>query len=170
MNLNVDCILTVFDYLELSDMLSLAQVNENLVSVIGAALERRFATKQVFLETDSSRNYRNFKVIENEYQITFHDSKGLEFSKFLPKFGHLIPKLYINGEANVHKLFEKINFYCSESLTELTFLVVFANNINDAFKKSFKNLQYLRIRHSFNMMNHSLTFTDMFPAMESLVF
>lgn len=165
MDLNTDCLLTIFDDLNVTDLLSLTETNTNLLDASTATLKRRFAKKEVKVRFGNSD--KKFEITENAVEIYFIDTKRLEFVKILQNFSHLLSNLEINANVlhiNITNFVEQVNSYCFESLTKLCIWTFNQKHIFDAIKMPFKSVEHLSIWGNFDYVN-KLTLTEMFPAL-----
>lgn len=175
MDLNVDCLFIIFQHLDVYDLLSVAEANEYLLFAVQAVSKHRFGRKKATIRID----FFGFSMNENKDEIQLFDIGQLELLKrnVLKYFGHSFAVLQVNIGISfeditvVPRLFEQINLYCSESLTDLQLSILKPGNMVDAFKKPFQNVNNLTIFYELNQFDNShLTFTEIFPALRYLTF
>lgn len=123
-DLNIDCLEHVFQYLNLSELIAVADANQRLNIAANLIFMRKYSAKTVeFQGIHLSRNRRIKFEMDNFGNIYIGDLRTC--LTYLRCFGHLIAHVtfrFASGRDNsAHELrvLDYINEYCSESLTEI---------------------------------------------------
>lgn len=119
-DLNDDVLLETFDKLEFENWLDLTDTNYRFRELISQHIIR--FNEQLVHFILNSIDRRKEKVILHRDSTTFIHDQNLAF-KVLRSFGHVITRIYIDGNSmNTFpqtSVYMYINKYCSESLKEL---------------------------------------------------
>lgn len=153
-DLNIDCLESVFEYLELGDLINVADANKRMNKAANYLFVReqshkRFYFKQVLI---SKCQFDGKRLSNTKDWILFRDLKTS--LRFIRCFGHLISIVYceffryydnskemiFNYESD-HHIMDYVNQYCSESLTQITFKM--AMNCWDRLKKPFSKVEHV---------------------------
>lgn len=193
--LNEDCIIFILEKLDFEDLLSMAQVNENLRVLANDVFRRKFAKKKIviynyFLDEEPEEELGiiakaltrlRFKFIEkrNANPATIINNESIEIMEnvynslnVLKCFGNRIQKLkLVFGEAESdesQKILRFVNKYCSESLIDFE-LDVSEGNAFKCFKKPFKTIEHLSLRDFIPNIEESIPqMNHTFPVLHSL--
>lgn len=149
-NVNQDCLKNIFKYLELEDLLNVANANKYI----------KPATEQPFVEKYSKRfiqivRYKRSGPIE-EFNSIVCVQRYKQILQLLRCFGHLITKLdycynatsvstYCAPLPSYQRILSYINEYCAESLTNFHVYPAYAF---EKFTKPFPKVEQLLIEHS----------------------
>lgn len=162
----------IFERLQVTELMSLADTNKNLQLVVEDVLRRRFAKKMIVFngpystsKTATSRFY--LTESNNEIQISHYPT----VLKMLKKFSHLISKLKVMHPYNLpaknhaNEIYRLINLHCSETLTELSMI----NKEFDIFGEltdSFKRVEHVSLSGNFHKLSNH--FNEIFPSTQHL--
>lgn len=173
MDMNIDCLLLIFEDMHIFDLLSLTEVNKNLLPVVQDVLRRRFLKKAVIFLCPFDHftpKYTRTNVEEFSDEIYI---KHMSFcTSTLDYFGHLISTLkilhdYKIPQEDAQTIFGSANLYCAESLRELHILN--QNDIFAHFKKPFEKVTHVSLDGVFkHFSNSDLAFLEIFPVMQHL--
>lgn len=126
-----ECLEHIFSYLDLADLLNVADVDRSFQKATYVPFKQKYARKSIEIRSSGIYNHgeasRELFHVE-ESKIAIGDSKmGLQL---LRSFGHLISRLHLNtggvdgllvlGEM-LRAVSEYVEKYCMESLTKITF-------------------------------------------------
>lgn len=138
-DLNFDCLESILEYLELIDLLNVADCNKRLQKAAELVYAYKYGDKTVLFSNRPTD--RLIRVVDKYIEIT-----DLKVSlRFLRCVGCEISKIEIRKRGrwkknieDQYKLFKYINKYCAEHLEEMKLLktkfVVDSNNFNQPFK------------------------------------
>lgn len=170
MDLNADCKLLILEKLDLSELISVSELNNHLSLLVENVLRCRLAGKLVVLPGPYTMFSSRSDELPPENSVIIEEFPLA--SKVLKNYGHLISSIKIdnfymplNSAKTIYKL---INLHCSETLTELHISNTLTN-IFDAFEKPFKIVENLLLEGSFDKLDNSnYGFNELFPSMRFL--
>lgn len=115
-DINIDCLETIFKYLQFDDLLNIAHTNKALKAAADLAFASKFRNRKFILELSAAQSV---KVYQQATQIYVYDlGKCLQL---LRCFGHFIRTISINFSSNWKYVLSYINEYCVESLQQMDF-------------------------------------------------
>ncbi|XP_055308303.1 uncharacterized protein LOC129572383 [Sitodiplosis mosellana] len=160
-DMNLICLEECFEYLQLKDILSVADTTKRLRKAAQGVYLRKYGEK-----TTIEYSYNQLWLCRtNKPSIKFDDLKTP--LQLLRCFGHMIHDMEINFEKSnrgrVQKLLMQLNEYCAESLIKLTFIGVKKNELN-ILTKPFTKIQEVVTKMGFLPENGLLC--KLFPKME----
>lgn len=164
-NINVDCMLLIFEEMDFASLLNIAQTNKHISAIAVDVFRRKFSNKMILIEDYSdlpkqidifSNNWNWFgqlpKEITSGQETYFVSNDQIRITdrqlilSTLKYFGSVIKKLkitYADADLIESKLITRyINKYCSSSLTELQ-LDNCAGSVLKHMKRPFKNVEHL---------------------------
>lgn len=171
-NLNIDVQYLIFEHLDLTDLISMAQTNEDFSALATDVFRRKFSKKLI---TIYNPNYLfphvDFQHMGDTVLIQHFDT----ILMVLKQFGHTIQKLsveYTNTNLKtieIAKISEFINLYCSDTLIEFK-VFSFHREIFEKMSKPFTNVEVVSIRGEFKstLDSGNLRIEELFPAMRDL--
>lgn len=123
-DLNIDCLEHVFQYLNLSDLIAVADANQQLNTAANLIYVRKYSAKPVLFQGIHLSRNRRIKY-EMDYFGNIHMGDLRTCLTYLRCFGHLIPNLtfrFTTSRDNAQhelRVIHYINEYCSGSLAEI---------------------------------------------------
>lgn len=172
-NLNIDCLNNVFEYLELDDLLNVADANKQLHRAANLTYVRKYCRKQVIFEHITLSRDRDMYVTDKVISIgDFRTSL-----QFIRCFGRLIcdVKFDSNGSEDMtciinhecdHHVIRYVNEYCSESLIKIQMCTA-VGGWEGQLRKPFSKIRRVQLE------NCNFTFKDslsrLFPRMQILI-
>lgn len=193
-DLNEDCTILILDQLNIGDLLSMAQTNQNLNLLAVDVFRRRFSKKKIIIhnyygDDESERNESGIisKALNrfgitvqsppNSFYMVYPDrveiSRDFNMSlNILKYFGSFIQKLKLvlaNSETNAStKIIQFVNEYCYKSLIEFE-LDTSDGNAFRQMKNSFIHVERVTFRDCIpDGENGVFPLNIMFPAMRTL--
>lgn len=162
-DLNIDCKLLIFDYLPISDLVSLVSTNKFFSTLMRAVLTRRFSEKELIFET----RYRVDEYIETSDRIHIRLESNAIWT--LEQFGPYIQSIKLADlKVSEPKVYKLIDEYCSETLVHLN-LDYLHENFFEFMKTPFKKVQTISLSGLiYTLASDELGFSDMFPALRYL--
>lgn len=168
-DLDMDCLMLIFEELEIVELLAIAEASPVLSYAAAEIYRRNFSKKSVRFVTP----YNEASDIRISDQI-INIRNLVTAVRIVKHFGHLISHLEITQYGRNCRGGDKlminnlINYYCSESLTQLT-LDINEADFFDCMNKPFINIKDLSIEGDFKSLNSkSFQFNELFPAIKSL--
>lgn len=167
-DINYDCLEAVFEKLEISDLLNLADTSKTLRILIQSRLPGKFNRLEC-IKIEKVRPSRNPLILFDGKSCRITDAKSSV--RFLRCFGHLIRAICIDYEAGFGFLYTKIyqylNEYCCDNLKRLQIDSAPAFAINHVLDKPFPKvkhaiLEYVTLGDTFSHFN------QLFPNIKSL--
>lgn len=136
MDINIDCLESIFGYLGLSDLLSVSDSNNHMKSAAELIYLRKYGAQKIRLNLFPHSPATSPLVNEQSNEIIISNSKMC--FQILRCFGHLIRNLHITGDRfvrcetreniivasrnqNTTRLIGYMIKYCSKFVTEITF-------------------------------------------------
>lgn len=165
-DMNIDCIEEIFEYLSIIDLLRVADTNKRFQKAASLVFSRKYAFEYVSIKSDRIKlGWRNIDEIRD-----FIDSFRL-----LRCFGQLISNIHIqldDAVNSVHgqfaELFRYVNEYCAQNLKELRIVDVSRTVIIDNISKAFAKLESISFdgpRLGENLTN----LNELLPQMRQLI-
>lgn len=166
-DLNIDCLEEIFKYLDLSNLLNVANSNKWLKIAASFVFRRNYGKKRVTViqpygyEGIPLRVYCKNVIVRATFSL-----------RFLRYFGCIVSKLEIIldniSQKQVYKICFYINEYCTESLIELEILGFGINNIIFRnIQKPFVNIEMVSFRWC-HLEKNLIQFNKWFPKMRHL--
>lgn len=146
-DVNTDCLQIVFNYLNLRDLLNIADANKHLKSAAEFVFARFFGKKTIFLRVMFAYSDDLLEMSQQKIEIN-----ALKTSLQLMRcFGALISKLEYDYSIESfpkhrNKLDWYINEYCAESLRDIEFFTI-SEEVFENIEKSFLNVKSLRFNY-----------------------
>lgn len=195
-DLNVDCLLHIFKYLDFNSLLNTAEVSEELSFFAAEVFKRKTSKIEVlllsndyFAEDSNDESFHEdilskalgvfgFRQKRPKTEIAFNDSiKIFDFEmslNTLKHFGRVIEKLSVQfnylKSTDTIMISEFINKYCSESLVHLHFEDCTCNCLQ-SMKEPFENVENLAFTLRLeNLGNTTLSMNELFPKVRRLSF
>lgn len=174
MDLNVDCQHLIFDEMPFANLLTLADTNKILRSVITDAIRRRLAKKYVTFRNPYFAAGTKYNSFVSEFDDRIEVRNLVSVSRFLQTFGHFITDLRIFhnnrlSEFQSRKILHLVNFHCTDTLKRFHL----SNNnydVFDEFKKPFKRVESVLFSSRFpSLSNSNFSFSELFPLMNELL-
>lgn len=154
-DVNYDCLEMVFKFLDLADLVNVAESSRHFIDVAHSVYRRRYRSKTVSL---------NLNPIDSE---PTHDHNELKIGEgiaeaFFRQFGHLVSSLSFNSmphyAVNIEKSLLK---HCADSLTALELVLCRDSNF-EMLNKPLEKVEKLTITKSF--LGQKLSFLNIwFP-------
>lgn len=165
-DLNEDCLLMIFDRLQLLDLIAIAETNEHLYHVTISAARQRFVKKPLKLHGPYTKSVddRGTAIVENDDFVKLSNLKTIH--KVLTLYGHVITNLDVEyrTDSQVQDLNRMINVICSDSLIDYHVSGGFFGFFNH-FEKPFKHVQSLSLTGSFDYLgNSAYNLSELFPS------
>lgn len=173
-DLNIDCLEGILEYLKLEDLLNAADSNKRLCHASKFVFFGKYGSPKItFIRAYKSRQecLKQYKLIEvqTKNNISLNDLKSI--FQILRNFGHLISKINfdllsseISRQTRIY-IIDYVNYYCHESLNEI-FIVMMNQDFLKCFKKPFIRVKTVTILSGFLMQKNSLVWS--FPKMQNL--
>lgn len=165
-DLNIDCLESIFNHLDLIDLFNVSELNENTFEAARLVFSRQFTKYQCIISGHESPH----PICVNDATITINcDLAGL---RFMRTFGGLMKKLQLdyirneqlmNDSSEVQSVFNK----CATALTELR-LINCDETIFSYFENTFENVTNLRI--SCSRLGKCMDLNKWFPKLTNLEF
>lgn len=129
LQINNDCLIDVFDYLSLEDLLNVAEAHASLVPAARMVVVRRYRTKPFYLNLGTVRF-----IGDDCVEIRQHTA-----ATFFRQFGAALSSLVINFEGHHEQAIEKsLLENCTNTLTKLELAMCNTSSLNaidDSFRK-----------------------------------
>lgn len=180
-DLNDDCLIKIFGYLDLQNLFNVAVANEWLRSAAAVVYERKFGTKTVEIyqihgtrpKTRSSavRNYfADLSATPKEWKYSIDIRSSRLCFQYIRCFGPSISKITIDYNESMSKLYEHlhhyVNQYCTESLIEIGFWSKPGRPI-EQFVKPFGNVEKVSVMNG-SIGDQLPQFVEWFPHLRHL--
>lgn len=169
-DLNDDCLVKIFEHLELKDLYMLSIASEWLRPAAADVYVRKFGTKPVQIRgcSDPEMDFDGLSPRENNSNIDIFSLRMcLQYLRF---FGSSISSLLIDYDESMSKRFQYVdkyvNKYCADSLIEISFLFM-TNTIIEPFEKQFVSVESLKI-YSCELAKNLPSFAEWFPNVRRL--
>lgn len=171
MDMNTDCHLLIFKYLNFATLISLSATSKNLSAVAGEVLKRRFTEKTLTISIPYFFGKMECNVFEENDKIALKNYETI--SVMLTQHGHLIRKLKIDHslafDRDAHLIYRNISLYCAETLQEL-YIKSAGEHFFNEFEKPFRNLEILSLTGRFNeLAKIENSLSGMFPTLRHLI-
>lgn len=170
-DLNTDCKLLILDELNLSGLISIADINQEFHLLAVGIYRRKFARKAIYIgkPTEYLSNLQwSIKELDNAIEINSQHTS----IKLLEYFGHLISKLSIYHDDRTSSNTEMIVALASRNCIKLTTFEVDINYICTLFdhvEKPFANVENVTIKCGIcNLASKTLTLNEIFPSMRHM--
>lgn len=170
-DVNIDCIESMFGHLELVELLNVADSNEYLKIGAEMIFSRKYAKKRLWMDLIPDASVPSISIQKSWTKIT--DMKTC--LQTLRCFGHLITNLHVTGDQflpygreteQVFWLLDYINEYCRNDLQEITF-EKFSGMTLCQIQLPFLKLKTIRFRYC--CVERTLpNFNKLFPAVRKL--
>lgn len=177
-DLKLSCLESVFDHLEMSDLLNVADSNERLKKAAGMVFLRRYSDKKVWLHKPRLSTKPKLRVYSANIMI-----EDLKTSlQILRCFGDLIFKLEITEDEVssdweftekfgiyqiIHNsIMDYVNRFCATSLKELALIMV-PKSALDHLKRPFVSLETVHL-FSCRLGKELMPLDELFPAIQNL--
>lgn len=140
-DVNTDCLQIVFNYLNLRDLLNIADANKYVKSAAELIFVRIFGKKTIFLRVMFAYSEEMLEMSQQKIEIN-----ALKTSLQLMRcFGALISKLEYDYSIESfpkhrNELDWYINKYCAESLTDIEFFTI-SEEVFENIEKPFLNVK-----------------------------
>lgn len=147
-DLNADCLLLVLQRLDFASLISVAESNQHLKSIVSIILEQMLRNKMVII-AHSTSYLQTFILNISEYENNIK-IRNLEIAEqMLKNSGHLIRNLTIDNayEAMINStrlIYKLVNVHCSKTLTGIT-LLSSKNNFLEEFTNRFENVEIVSL-------------------------
>lgn len=146
-DINADCLQSIFNFLNLRDLLNVADANKYIKSAADSLFVRNFGKKTIFLRVMFARSDELLEM--SQHKIEVNDLKTS--LRLMRCFGAFISKLEYDFSIEsvpTHRsvLDRYINDYCAESLIEMEFFTI-SENVFEHIEKPFLNVQSLRFNY-----------------------
>lgn len=167
-DMNIDCLEEVMEYLNLPDLLEIADSNKRLRRAACYFFSQKYAKKHFEIRTyrNEEESRKVFNVNNNYITITNTETS----LKFLRCFGSLITLLTIRNENCNERccteILRYINTYCAKSLVTLS-VKIYRKSIFDEIHNVFENVLIVSIESSVLKFN-KVMLGEIFPKMKHL--
>lgn len=178
-DLNVDCLLMIFDCLDVSNLLAIAETNEPFRLLATDVYKRKYSQKSVDITQHS------YKEDIIEYSDSFNIEKFDQISKLFQFFGHLITKVEIHGirteiKTGLRHIFDRTIEHGIKDILKLVNNrtvdlkeLILSGREHDPFKyvdKPFSNVETLSLFEiKYNTLSgEHLKFNELFPNVRRL--
>lgn len=163
-------LLPVLVKLDLTELLNLAQINQNLSALVADAFERKYAEKTFTIksfgkeEVDSKRRiFESDNVVIEDFEMSL---------RILKHFGEYISNLEMHfdgeNETNFYKILSAVNEHCSESLIKLR-LLLNQPIVLPQLSKQFNKVKYVSIENHLPLIgSHTHLMNQTYPELKSL--
>lgn len=174
MGLNEDCQLLIFEKLDLSTLMSVAETNGHLSNLVTYSVKQRFAKKLVNINIRNVVGEIGDHTNETDHQILIEESTIAQ--KVLEKFGHLIKRLRfkwgILRDFGIEEIRERINSFCSNGLVEFHEVVGHRfKHTFDVYTNTFPSVEVVTLSGRYTRLNSKKQkFNELFPAIQNLTF
>lgn len=163
-------LLPVLVKLDLTELLNLAQMNQNLSALVADAFERKYAEKTFIIKSfgkekkDSKRRiFENDNVVIEDIELSFSTLK--HFGEYIFNL-----ELHFDGEneTNFYKILSAVNEHCSESLIKLR-LLLNQPIVLPRLSKQFNKVKYVSIENHLPLISsHTHRMNQTYPELQSL--
>lgn len=166
----MDCQLTILDNLNLTELISIAEINQYFKILASDVFRRKYSKRTASIYLPYVKCKEMYEPETNEYFQIAHVEVA---AKMLKYFGHLIQSLSVqifSGITAENELIKKfINLYCSETLIEIDIRNYQSPNVFESMTKPFKMVQKVSLHGKFDQLNNSkLISGEIFPALRQL--
>lgn len=168
-DLNIDCHMLVLEKLDFIDMLAAAEASQVLSYAAAEIYRRTFSKKSIQIITPYAEAH-DIRIFSDLARVR----NNITAARIVKHFGFLISHLEIkqysrnNRGGDKHIINDLINYYCCESLTQLS-LDINEEDFFEPMRKPFINVKRLSIEGDFKTLNSKfLSFSELFPAINIL--
>lgn len=166
-DLNVDCLLLIFDQLDFYTLLSLAEVNKPFSVLAADVYRRKYGNKMVEIRQAFSIDIKTIVEFENRIQIENFDL----ISTIFKHFGSVISNVKINYQeakgSRIKDILTLVNRN-SESLKQIRLELDNGNGL-DGIEKPFLSVERVSIAGEYERLgNEQMNLNEMFPEMRRL--
>lgn len=167
--MNVDCLLLIFDKLDLPALANVAETNKDFSHLAAFVFQRRYSNKTIKI-------MGSFSIGSMKHIYYTNDTLEIQDNETVPKmlrhFGHLITSLkvefYFVFDSEIKNINRNINRYCSDSLVNLDVHSGHEDFFDDMIKP-FNAVQSVSVRGRFNSLgSKTLNLNELYPAMINL--
>lgn len=166
-DLTIDCLEEIFEYLDLHDLLNVADSNKRLNKAAGLVFSRKHGNKYVLNRERPS--YWGFPEKDGEYLGITDNCSSLRLVRC---FGHSISGISIDcfmcNQEFYTELFRYVNKYCTQSLVKLH-VRGYRHNIFDDIQKPFEKVEKVLFEYCTVNVDQTM-FNEVFPQMRHLTF
>lgn len=180
-DLSDDCLVNIFNHLNLMDLFNVAVSNEYLRPAANEVYKRKFSTnRSIIFEFNDRPNIRSkirfrrmgsSSPLEVEPSLVF-DARSVRINElkkslqYLRCFGALISAIsidyrYVSYSKRYQHVHDYIEMYCTESLIRVGFNHISKNSM-PPFKTPFNNVTSVSVTHA-DLRNRLPSFVDCFP-------
>lgn len=140
-DVNIDCLQHIFNYLNLRDLLTIADANKSLRLAADEIFSRNYRKKTIFLRIMFARSIDLLEISDQKIEI--NDLK--RSLQLIRCFGHLISKLEYDYSIDTFpkrrsEVDAYINEYCAQSLIQIEFFTI-TEQVFEHLKTSFENVK-----------------------------
>lgn len=180
-DLNIICLETVLEYLEIKDLLNAADSNKRLRHAASMVYERKYGEMELHIEHLGHKCWdRNDQIKINTFLISnFIQIQHPKCAfQLLRCFGHVVTSIfgldYFTWPTGAWErdFLDYINKFCSETLGTLNLCCTDWKTTLDGFRKPFKQVEQLGLKHlnkyQFSTSPANNFFIRIFPKMRSL--
>lgn len=170
MDLNIDCMLIIFDHLNMDELITFSQVSNRLYPYVERILRQKVSGTKIEFNIPYDKSIK-VKGPSDYVKFYYRNTQFQHFPtiiNFLKHFPHLILRLsvrhdYTLTKAEREQIYDLINLHCSETLNELSV----AGFAYSRFTKPFPKVEVVSVGGSHD--DHlSLNFTTLFPSIRRL--
>lgn len=120
-NLNLDCLFIIFEHLNLTDLLNVAEIDDDIHSMAATVFRHRYRHKRIIIQVG---DYKYLLNDDDDYDyLAIYDNQMAE--NVIRKFGSVISRmdmLYFPYNKEVYSRFSRlVAVYCSDSLVDFDF-------------------------------------------------
>lgn len=163
----------ILEQLSVLQLVTMLDTQRNINDVIVEVLRKKLVHKEVIFSSRFEVRSKNPNPSSNEFHYVIRFKHLPTIARVLRHFGHVISNLGITNHETLSykiakKLYQMINFYCADTLTQLSM----ENQSNDFFallEKPFKKVERLTLAGEFFDLNSSkFSFRELFPSLRKL--
>lgn len=177
-DVNTDCLVRIFEYLRLDDLLNIAHTNKELKTAADLTFVSSFKKERIYLDMLQKRTKTGRKRIPTRSHILeskdsnpdgeHYRIEDLQTSlRLLRCFGHLIDRISIHLPDYSEHVVPYLTQFCADSLKDIEFVGASKAFYEDFYQKPFLNVETVRYVYPSYLKKFN-QFMEFFPKMSYL--